>query len=249
MSGSFAASGRRRPCALFAHASSPCPAVKAKQRAAFTNQVARNGPELAFLEQKLGLSIRGKARAYRPCSLTPRYSGVLCCGAQTCSDTRKRGCWPADVVQFTFHNIDSASFHRTFSIDLDASKAQYTGAYSLCSVRLETKGSRNHSGNSSFLSTIIASARTQSRPSPLPPSSLRPSSRLSSRRSTRPGTCTSSSSRSGTPSSTKSRSRRRASRASWRGRRNGNGSGKGARGRKSSGRRESEYRKRSRSKG
>lgn len=38
----------------------------------------------------------------------------------------------ADVVQFAFHNIDSASFHRTFSIDLDASKAQYTGAYSLC---------------------------------------------------------------------------------------------------------------------
>ncbi|KWU45858.1 kinetochore protein spc25 [Rhodotorula sp. JG-1b] len=67
--------------------------LKAKQRAAFTNQVARNGPELAFLEQKLGLSIRGKA---------------------------------PDVVQFAFHNIDSASFHRTFSIDLDASKAQYT---------------------------------------------------------------------------------------------------------------------------
>ncbi|GAA5991768.1 hypothetical protein JCM10908_001132 [Rhodotorula pacifica] len=69
--------------------------LKAKQRAAFSNQVARNGPELAFLEQKLGLSIRGKAH---------------------------------DVVQFAFHNVDPASFHRTFSLDLDASKSQYTVA-------------------------------------------------------------------------------------------------------------------------
>ncbi|GAA6016090.1 hypothetical protein JCM8202_005407 [Rhodotorula sphaerocarpa] len=67
--------------------------LKAKQRAAFNKQVARNGPELAFLEQKLGLAIRGTAR---------------------------------DVVRFSFHNIDPASFPRTFSIDLDASRAQYT---------------------------------------------------------------------------------------------------------------------------
>lgn len=40
--------------------------VKAKQRAAFNKQVARNGPELAFLEQKLGLAIRGTARASWP---------------------------------------------------------------------------------------------------------------------------------------------------------------------------------------
>ncbi|GAA5918221.1 hypothetical protein JCM6882_003015 [Rhodosporidiobolus microsporus] len=31
-----------------------------------------------------------------------------------------------DVVQFKFHNIDSASFPRTFSFDLDASKPTYT---------------------------------------------------------------------------------------------------------------------------
>ncbi|GAA6013546.1 hypothetical protein JCM10207_004770 [Rhodosporidiobolus poonsookiae] len=67
--------------------------LKAKQRAAFAKQASRNGPELAFFEQKLGLKIRGKAR---------------------------------DIVQFKFHNIDASSFPRTFSFDLDASKALYT---------------------------------------------------------------------------------------------------------------------------
>ncbi|GAA5856679.1 hypothetical protein JCM8547_005926 [Rhodosporidiobolus lusitaniae] len=67
--------------------------LKAKQRAAFTKQVSRNGPELEFFEQKLGLKIRGKAR---------------------------------DVVQFKFQNIDPSSFPRSFSFDLDASKALYT---------------------------------------------------------------------------------------------------------------------------
>ncbi|POY72327.1 hypothetical protein BMF94_4629 [Rhodotorula taiwanensis] len=69
--------------------------LKARQRAAFSKQVARNGPELAFLERKLGLSVRGTA---------------------------------PDVVRFSFHNIDPASFPRTFSLDLDASKSQYTVA-------------------------------------------------------------------------------------------------------------------------
>jgi hypothetical protein len=106
---------------------SPGPAVKAKQRAAFTNQVARNGPELAFLEQKLGLSIRGKARAFSPHHVCIQVWPNV---ALTHTDTND-GPLAADIVQFAFHNIDSASFHRTFSLDLDASKAQYSGTSSL----------------------------------------------------------------------------------------------------------------------
>ena len=65
---SFASSGATTAtlCSFADPSVTFCPAVKAKQRAAFTNQVARNGSELAFLEQKLGLSIRGKARAFPP---------------------------------------------------------------------------------------------------------------------------------------------------------------------------------------
>jgi len=56
--------------------------VKARQREAFQKQANKNGPELTFFEEKLGLKIRGIGSEFvRPLGAARRGGGGLVCSS------------------------------------------------------------------------------------------------------------------------------------------------------------------------